>query len=102
MLNLDIKLPPQDERTRKACVDPFTICRWPEFILFAERLGIDLSKPYERIVVDLNFAIDSTGPDRAGIYLKQRGSDAGQAADVPLETTSNLNEQFRTFQPRSE
>jgi len=34
-------------------VDGFTVFRWPEFKAFAERLGLDLSKPIKTLVFDV-------------------------------------------------
>ena len=92
---VELELPKLNEEC-KVYADSFAIARWPEFIAFCQRLGVDLSRPYFRMVIDLDFHQKNT----CRVLLDQRPSDSGPKLE-PIETTNIHNEQWRTFAPAS-
>lgn len=73
--------------------DGYMVFRWPEFQALAFRLGIDITRPMKRLVLDLQ---EGACPV---ILIEQRGSDAVQAALKRMDTTTVHNKEFRTYAP---
>ena len=69
-LSIDYELPKLAEEC-KHVVNAFYVVRWPETIALLRRLGVALDRPYQRIVIDLEFIEGTTR-----VFLIQRGSDA--------------------------
>lgn len=72
-------------------VDGYEVFQWPEFQALAFRLGIDLTRPVKRLVLDLGEGYCPV------VLVEQRGSDAVKAAQRRIETTVVQNERYRTF-----
>jgi len=68
MIEAGIKLPELDERCKTLAIG-HEVFHWPETVAFLTRLGVDLSKPYTRLVIDI--PCDGL----VTVLLAQRGSD---------------------------
>ena len=68
MIEVNIK-PLELDKTCKTLAMGWEVYHWPETIALMQRLGVDMSKPIQRAIIDLDYE------GLVCVYLKQRGSD---------------------------
>lgn len=69
MIDVGLKMPKMAEECRVPAMGR-DVFHWPEFLALATRLGVDLSRPYRRLVIDMHC------DDFVVILLDQQGADA--------------------------